>query len=88
MIPQSLHPLFWDINFDTFNPLAFPSYTIGRILEFGDREAVGWLRENFSEAQIIEVLRRERRLSRKSANFWALVYHVPAEDVAALMAAT
>jgi hypothetical protein len=76
--------LFWDTNLDAFNPAAYPAYTIARILEYGDQKAVAWLKETFSEAQIVEVLRNERRLSRKSANFWALIYHVPAQDIAAL----
>jgi hypothetical protein len=63
---------------------SFPAYTIARVLEHGDDKAVAWLRDTFSEAQIVEVLRTERRLSRKSANFWALVYHVPPEEVPAL----
>jgi hypothetical protein len=76
--------LFWDVNLDNFNPLSFPAYTIARVLEHGDDKAIAWLRDTFSEAQIVEVLRTERRLSHKSANFWALVYHVPPEEVPAL----
>jgi hypothetical protein len=49
------------------------------VLEFGDKQAVKWMKETFSEGQIPEVIRTERRLSRKSANFWALVYHIPAD---------
>jgi hypothetical protein len=84
MIPQELAPLFWDVNREDFNPAAFPEYTIGRVLEYGDEKAVAWLKGAFSEAQIKEVIRCERRLSRKSANFWALLYQIPAEQVAAL----
>jgi hypothetical protein len=84
MIPQDLRPLFWDTKIEDFNPVSHPAYTIARVLEFGDEKAIAWLRETFSEAQIVEVLRTERRLSRKSANFWALIYHVPAEEIAAL----
>lgn len=84
MIPKHLHPFFWDINLDTFNPADYPAYTILRILEFGDDAAVRWLREMFSESQIAEVIRTERRLSRRSAGFWALVYHIPENEVAAL----
>ena len=87
MIPQGLRPLFWDTNLDNFDPLSFPAYTIARVLEHGNEKAVAWLRDTFSEAQIVEVLRTERRLSRKSANFWALVYHVPMEEVPALQVA-
>jgi len=84
MIPQHLHPLFWDVNFDDFNPAAYPDYTIARVLEIGDEKAVKWMKENFSEADIKRVIATERRLSRKSANFWALVYGIAPEDVAAL----
>lgn len=84
MVPPNLRSLFWDVNADSFDPLACPEYTIFRVLEYGDEHAVAWLRENFSEAKIKGVLRAERRLSRRSANFWALVYQVPAEEVAAL----
>lgn len=84
MFPNHLHSLFWDIDPDTFNPEAFPDYTILRVLEFGDAPAFTWLRETFSESEIRRVIRTEGRLSRKSANFWALVYKVPFHEVAAL----
>jgi len=84
MIPSNLQTLFWDTNLDTFDPSAYPDYTIFRVLEFGSKPAVEWLRQTFSEAEIRRVLCTERRLSRKSANFWALVYGVPPREVAAL----
>lgn len=88
MIPQYLQTLFWDTNLDSFNPEAFPEYTITRVLEYGDRDAVAWLRETFSQAEIVKVLRTERRLSRKSANFWALIYRIAPDEVAALRIAS
>ena len=88
MIPQYLASLFWDTNLDSFDPLAFPDYTIARILEYGDRDAITWLKETFAEAQIVDVLRTERRLSRRSANFWALMYGIPVNQVAALKLAS
>ena len=84
MIPQHLRALFWDTNVAKFNPAAFPQYAIARVLEFGDEKAITWLRETFSKNDVIEVVRTERRLSRRSANFWALVYRIPADQVAAL----
>lgn len=84
MIPQHLQPFFWDTNLDTFNPAAYPQYTMARLLEYGDEKAIAWLREAFPEIQIKEAIRSNRRLSRRSANFWALVYHIPAHEVAAL----
>ena len=87
MIPQHLHTLFWDVNLDNFNPTAYPDYTIARILEYGDNQAVTWMRAAFGEAEIRRVISTERRLSRKSANFWALVYGIASDDVAALQPA-
>jgi hypothetical protein len=84
MLPDQLRPLFWDVNCDRFDPLVHPEYTIGRILELGDEAAVSWMRETFGRDQIVTVLRSDRRLSRRSANYWRLVYDVPAQEVAAL----
>jgi hypothetical protein len=84
MIPQMLSLFFWDINTADFDPTSYPEYMIGRILEFGDEHAVACLKETFSEAAIMSVIRTERRLSRRSANYWALVYGIPSTEVTAL----
>ena len=84
MIPRHLYPLFWDANLASFDPAAYPEYTMARILEYGDEKAVAWMKETFPEAEIKRVISTERRLSRKSANFWALVYGIALDDVAAL----
>jgi len=87
MIPRHLHPLFWDVNLDNFNPAAYPDYAIARVLELGDENAVKWMKATFSEAEVRRIIATERRLSRKSANFWALVYGIAPNDVAALRSA-
>jgi hypothetical protein len=84
VIPQRLRPFFWDVNVAQFDPQAYPDYTIARILEIGDERAVAWLKEAFAEDEIRRVIRTERRLSRKPASFWALVYQIPRSQVAAL----
>jgi hypothetical protein len=84
MVPNSLQTLFWDISLTGFVPAAYPDYTILRVLEYGDVPAFAWLRETFADDEIRRVLRTEHRLSPKSATFWALVYRIPADQVAAL----
>lgn len=86
MIPRYLRSLFWDVDCETFDPTSFPDYTIARILEYGDEDAVKWLRQTFTEGVIKRVIASERRLSPRSANFWALSYGIPVRDVAALKA--
>ncbi len=84
MIPSELRQYFWDIDTESFDPQDYWEYTIERILELGNSEAVDWLQEQFSAEQIKEVIRTNRRLSKKSASFWALVYNIPAEEVTVL----
>lgn len=84
MIPRHLHTLFWETNLEKFEAEDYPDYTILRVLEYGNEEAVAWLRKESSESEIIRVLRTERRLSRKSANFWGLVLRVPSSEIVAL----
>jgi hypothetical protein len=84
MIPGHLRSLFWDIDLDAFDPRSWPDYTIFRVLEFGDTEAVQWMRDTFPVTEIRRVLRTEHRLTPKSANFWALIYDLPRHAVAAL----
>ncbi|HXM41059.1 MAG TPA: hypothetical protein VN924_07390 [Bryobacteraceae bacterium] len=85
MIPNTLQPLFWDTDVSAFQPLAYPDYTIFRVLEYGDDLALAWLRDTFGLPEICRVIRTERRLSPKSASFWALVYGIAEADVAALV---
>ncbi len=84
MIPSELNTLFWDTDGESFQPEAWPEYSIFRVLEYGDDAAVAWMRQTFSEAQIRQVLTSERRLTPRSANFWALVYGIPSSEVPAL----
>jgi hypothetical protein len=84
MLPKHLASLFWDANIETFVASSYPDYTISRVLEYGDEEAIRWLLMTFSEKDVVDVLRRDRHLSPRSANFWALRYHLAVDDVAAL----
>ncbi len=84
MIPENLRPFFWDIDPESFEPRSYLEYTVGRILEHGNIEAILWMRLQFPSELIVGAIRSDRRLTRKSAKFWALVYRVPEEEVAAL----
>lgn len=84
MIPKHLASLFWDTNLATFDPQQYPAYVIGRVLELGDEHAVRWMRDSFSEEAILDVLRTDQRLTPRSANFWALIFHVPTQEIASL----
>ena len=84
MVPAHAKALFWDTNPDAFDPEDFPRYTIARVLEHGTEKDVAWLLRVFHRDAIADVLRSESRLSPRSANFWALYFDVPPNEVAAL----
>ncbi len=68
-------------NFILFNPFDYPEYTISRILEYGDKEAVTWMQKIFTDSQIKNVIKNDRKISSKSANFWALIYNIPLSEI-------
>lgn len=83
MVPKSIQTLFHDIDVDTFIPEQYPNYCTSRVLEWGNDDAVGWMRSIFSEDVIRCLLMIVRRLSPKSATFWALIYGiVPLQEAA------
>ena len=84
MVPNELQTLFWDTNLADFDPAAYPDYTIFRVLEYGDVAAFRWLQANFSHEEIRRIVMTERRLTPKSATFWALMYRIPESEIAAL----
>jgi len=84
MIPHHLRPFFWEVDAASLDPRQYPEYVIGRILEQGTEEAVVWMKATFREDEIRKVIREDRRLSPKSATYWALIYDISAERVAAL----
>ncbi len=82
--PEHLRALFWDTDFDHLCVEGHERYVIERVLEYGDVPAVRWLMNRFSKEQIAETLRRTRRLSPKSAYFWASILDVPTGEIRCL----
>lgn len=82
-VPSELRLLFWDTDIATWNPHEYPAYAIERVLEFGDVNAVQWMGEEFTTAQIVTTLKGARSLTPRSANYWALRYGIPRTDLAA-----
>jgi len=82
-IPQNLYRYFWDVNPQTLAK-KHKKQIIARLLDYGDTEAIGWCKEQFSEKEITECLKTSRGLSKKSANFWAIIFDIPKNQVLCL----
>lgn len=73
-LPLFLKKYFWDTDMAKLSPTKHATYIIERILEWGDMEAVKWLREEYPERTIVAVLDHSRRISDRSWNFWKLIF--------------
>jgi hypothetical protein len=69
-LPLFLKRFFWEADFKGLNPAADKQFIIARILEYGDKKAIIWLRKNFTDNEIKKVVCRSRSISVKSAIFW------------------
>lgn len=83
-IPEGTRKLFWDVKKEEVDPERYPSYIISRIMDYGDVEDVKWMLKTFSREQIIEVVKKRRGLSRKSAIFWSVYFEIPREEIECL----
>ncbi|MEW6102709.1 MAG: hypothetical protein AB1630_02635 [bacterium] len=73
---------FWDVEIKELKD--FPIFVMERLLEYGDRNAISYLLSNFSKERIKKVVKETRRISRKSANFWAFYLNIPKKEVKCL----
>jgi hypothetical protein len=83
-IPDFLKKYFWDIDFGKLDIRSHPHYVLSRILEYGDEDAIAWMRENFTRDDIAYVLFHLRTVSPMSANFWALVFGIDRKKILCL----
>jgi hypothetical protein len=80
-LPEFLRPYFWETDFAGLRLPEQQSYVIERVLEYGDDRAIHWLKATFEPETIAEVVRHSRRISRNTANLWALVLDIPKEQI-------
>ncbi len=83
-LPATAKKYFWDINADKLDVSKHSRFVIERLLEYGDFPELRWLFQNFSKQKIVDVLKRSRSLSRRSANYWSLILNVPKRDILSL----
>jgi hypothetical protein len=72
-VPEAWGALFWDSDPNTLDRDQHRRYIIERVLELGDQLAVRALFAVYTREEIGDVVLTSRQLSRRSAEFWALV---------------
>ncbi|MEK7596012.1 MAG: hypothetical protein AAB564_00455 [Patescibacteria group bacterium] len=74
MIDLMLKKYFWDTDFNSLDINKNKKYVLERILDMGDNKSVRWMKNNFSKKDILETLKNNRKISKKSLNFWNLFF--------------
>lgn len=82
-IPGFLSKYFWDVDFKTLGAND-TFFMIERILEYGDERAMKWILDNFSKMQIKQVLSKRKSFSKRSANYWSLIFGLPRNKILCL----
>jgi len=83
-IPTFAQKYFWDVDAQKLDADKYATYIIERLLEWGNLPAARWLLQRYSRRKIIGVLKKTRALSRMSANFWAVYFSVPRNEIRCL----
>lgn len=82
-IPESVRQLLWDVKPESLRS-RHSTFLIERVLDLGDEEACRWLFQRFPRREIRRVAQQSRRLTRKSAGFWAVYFGLPTDQVRSL----
>ncbi|MBI4226336.1 hypothetical protein HY612_04450 [Candidatus Roizmanbacteria bacterium] len=83
-LPRRLYRFFWDVSAETIDPKKNSQYVIERILEFGDAKALRWIQDNFAKKILKEIVKKNKRISKKTANYFSLIYHIPKTEITCL----
>ena len=78
-LPDYLCPYFWDVDFSCLGVAESSYFIIGRLMERGDEEAIGFLIRTYSREEMIYVLKNSRSLSMRSRNFWKIFFDLENE---------
>ena len=80
-IPDCVKKYLWDVEVKNLKLGQHFTFIIERVLEYGDFEALGWLNKNFTKNKITGVLKKSKKISPKSGNFFALYYNLPKDKL-------
>ena len=80
-LPTFLKRFFWEVDFENIKLPRHETYVIERLLEYGNDDAIRWVKKTFPPETIATIVRKSRVLSPNTANLWALVLGIPREEI-------
>jgi len=83
-VPAFIEKYLWDVNCNELDLKEHGRFICERVLEYGNKKAWKWLRDNYSDAFICKVLCESRVISPKTANYYAKLLGVEEKNVRCL----
>jgi hypothetical protein len=80
-LPDYITKYLWDVNADNISPTTHGEFIIERILEYGDTDSLKWIEKTYEKSKIIEVLKKSKKISPKTGNFYALYFNISKEEL-------
>ncbi len=78
---ERLKVLLWDSDINKASLKKSRKTIVERVLKYGRMDDIRWLLRQYSDDEIIDIVRRSSNLDRRTANYWALRYHIPKSEV-------
>lgn len=75
-IPTLLNTSLWDTDPSKLDIQKHKEYIVERILEFGDIPQINWMFSTYKKQDIVEVLKKSKRISEKSGNFFYIILNL------------
>jgi hypothetical protein len=83
-LPSHEAKFFWDVKPADLDVEKDWFFIVERLLEYGDDRSLAWLKKNYPDKDIVEVVMKSKKLSRKTANIWRIYYDLRLEEVTCL----
>ncbi|MBL3593250.1 MAG: hypothetical protein JMJ93_07025 [Synergistaceae bacterium] len=69
-VPEIFRPLFWDVDWNQLDGELHWRLIIERALNWGDESHLRWVFGRYGRTKILDVVRKSRRLTPKTARCW------------------
>ena len=76
-----LQPFFWDTDVKKLSLKTNKKSIIERVLKYGHMSHIRWLLDQYTDKEIIDIVKRSSNLDRRTATYWALRFHIPKSEV-------
>lgn len=80
-MPIKFKKYFWDTEFEKLDLKNNMKYIISRLFCEGSWESINWVKEHYTESEIIKTAKESRRLNPITANFLRNMYNLKKEDM-------